>query len=140
MLVIGDLSLYHDMNGLLAARQHGLQATIVLLHNDGGGIFSFLPQAEAVGSFEALFGTPHGLDFRHAARLYGLNYYEPEDGPALRAAFEKAFHNPGGSLIAVHTNREANVRLHRDVWQAVSQRLRVAASSEPSSCASPPTA
>ena len=137
VLVIGDLSLYHDMNGLLAARQHGLQATIVLLHNDGGGIFSFLPQAEAVASFEELFGTPHGLDFRHAARLYGLDYCEPEDGQALRTAFEKAFHNPGVSLIAVHTNRDANVRLHRDIWQAVSQRIRAAAPSEPSSCASP---
>ena len=63
VLVIGDLSLYHDMNGLLAARQHALSATIVVLHNDGGGIFSFLPQAEAVASFEELFGTPHGLDF-----------------------------------------------------------------------------
>ena len=140
VLVIGDLSLYHDMNGLLAARQHGLQATIVLLHNDGGGIFSFLPQAEAVTSFEELFGTPHGLDFRHAARLYGLHYCEPEDGQALRTAFEKAFHNPGVSLIAVHTDRDANVRLHRDAWQAVSQRIRAAAPSEPSSCASPQTA
>lgn len=140
VLVIGDLSLYHDMNGLLAARQHGLQATIVLLHNDGGGIFSFLPQAEAVASFEELFGTPHGLDFRHAARLYGLDYCELQDGRALRTAFEKAFHNPGVSLIAVHTDRDANVRLHRDVWQAVSQRIRAATPSEPSSCASPPTA
>ena len=139
VLVIGDLSLYHDMNGLLAARQHGLQATIVLLHNDGGGIFSFLPQAEAVASFEALFGTPHGLDFRHAARLYGLDYCEPADGQALRTAFEKAFRNPGVSLIAVHTDRDANVRLHRDTWKAVSQRIRAAAPSEPSSCASPQT-
>ena len=140
VLVIGDLSLYHDMNGLLAARQHGLQATIVLLHNDGGGIFSFLPQAEAAASFEELFGTPHGLDFRHAARLYGLDYCEPEDGQAFRTALEKAFHNPGVSLIAVHTDRDANVRLHRDTWQAVSQRIRAAAPSEPSPCASPQTA
>ena len=140
VLVIGDLSLYHDMNGLLAARRHGLQATIVLLHNDGGGIFSFLPQAEAVASFEELFGTPHGLDFRHAARLYGLDYCEPEDGQALCTAFKKAFHNPGVSLIAVHTDRDANVRLHRDAWRAVSQRIRAAAPSEPSSCASPQTA
>ena len=140
VLVIGDLSLYHDMNGLLAARQHGLQATIVLLHNDGGGIFSFLPQAEGVASFEDLFGTPHGLDFRHAAHLYGLDYCEPEDGQALRTALEKAFHTPGVTLVAVHTNRDANVRLHRGVWQAVSQRIRAAAPSEPSPCASPQTA
>ena len=137
VLVIGDLSLYHDMNGLLAAKQHGLQATIVLLHNDGGGIFSFLPQAETVKPFEDLFGTPHGLDFRHAARLYGLAYCEPEDSRAFRTALEQSFHAAGVTLIAVHTNRDANVRLHRDVWQAVSQRIRCTISPEPSSCALP---
>ena len=137
VLVIGDLSLYHDMNGLLAAKQHGLQATIVLLHNDGGGIFSFLPQAEAVASFEDLFGTPHGLDFRHAAQLYGLDYCEPEDGPAFRIALENSFHTPGVSLIVVHTSRAANVRLHKELWQAVSQRLRSITPQEPSSCISP---
>lgn len=123
VLVLGDLSLYHDMNGLLAARQHGLQATIVLLHNDGGGIFSFLPQAETVEAFEDLFGTPHGLDFRHAATLYGLDYCEPQDSPAFRTALEKSFHNSGVTMIAVHTDRDANARLHRDIWRAVSQRL-----------------
>ena len=137
VLVIGDLSLYHDMNGLLAARQHGLQATIVLLHNDGGGIFSFLPQAEAIAPFEDLFGTPHGLDFRHAAQLYGLDYCEPEDSQALRTALDKAFRTPGVSLIAVHTSRNANVRLHRDIWRAVSQRIRCTTPSEPWSCAAP---
>ena len=124
LLVIGDLSLYHDMNGLLAARQHGLRATIVVLHNDGGGIFSFLPQAEAVASFEELFGTPHGLDFRHAADLYGLDYREVDEPAAFRGAVEASFAGPGVSMIVVHTNRAANVRLHRRLWQVVSQRVR----------------
>ena len=137
VLVIGDLSLYHDMNGLLAAKRHGLQVTIVLLHNDGGGIFSFLPQAETVESFEDLFGTPHGLDFRHAAKLYGLVYCEPEDSQAFRTALQKSFHTPGVTMIAVHTNRDANARLHRDIWQAVSQRLHSTTPPEPASCASP---
>ena len=137
VLVIGDLSLYHDMNGLLAAKQHGLQVTIVLLHNDGGGIFSFLPQAETVESFEDLFGTPHGLDFRHAAKLYGLDYCEPEDSQAFRTALQKSFHTPGVTMIAVHTNRDANARLHRDIWQAVSERLHSTTSPEPASCDSP---
>ena len=72
VLVLGDLSFYHDMNGLFAARRHGLAAVIVLLNNDGGGIFSLLPQADDPEHFEELFGTPHGLDFRTAAALYGL--------------------------------------------------------------------
>ena len=137
VLVIGDLSLYHDMNGLFAAKRHGLQVTIVLLHNDGGGIFSFLPQAETVASFEDLFGTPHGLDFRHAAKLYGLDYCEPQDSPAFRATLEKSLRNPGVTMIAVHTDRDANAHLHRDIWQAVSQRLRSAIQPGPAPCTSP---
>ena len=136
VLVIGDLSLYHDMNGLLAARQHALRATIVVLHNDGGGIFSFLPQAEAVASFEELFGTPHGLDFRHAAALYGLDYCEVNRSAEFRKALEASFRRPGTDLIVVHTNREANVRLHRRLWQDVSRRLRSENPDESSPCAS----
>ncbi len=68
-LVVGDLSFLHDLNALAAARLHGLSATIVLVNNDGGGIFSFLPQARAdapgaglPAHYEELFGTPHGID------------------------------------------------------------------------------
>ena len=70
VLVLGDLSAYHDMNGLLAAKLHRLNATIIVLNNDGGGIFSFLPQAGYTDNFEQLFGTPHGLNFEAAARMY----------------------------------------------------------------------
>src|SRR5262249_38130297 len=69
ILVIGDIAFYHDMNGLLATKLHNLNIIIVLINNDGGGIFSFLPQADYPEHFEQLFGTPHGLDFRAAADL-----------------------------------------------------------------------
>ncbi|MBI2246615.1 MAG: 2-succinyl-5-enolpyruvyl-6-hydroxy-3-cyclohexene-1-carboxylic-acid synthase, partial [Armatimonadetes bacterium] len=90
VLVLGDLAFYHDMNGLLAARRHGLQATIVLLHNDGGGIFSFLPQADDPEHFEELFGAPHGLNFRLAAEMYGLAYRSVECWEEFRAAVQQS--------------------------------------------------
>src|SRR6266566_5956860 len=71
ILVLGDLSFFHDLNGLLVARLHELNLTIVLINNDGGGIFSFLPQAAYPEHFERLFGTPTGLDFRLAVQMYG---------------------------------------------------------------------
>ncbi|MDO8611873.1 MAG: 2-succinyl-5-enolpyruvyl-6-hydroxy-3-cyclohexene-1-carboxylic-acid synthase [Dehalococcoidia bacterium] len=124
VLVIGDLSFYHDMNGLLAAKRYGLRATIVLLNNDGGGIFSFLPQAEEPEHFEELFGTPHGLDFRHAAEMYDLAYRPADDVPAFRRAVAESLDAPGTSLIEVRTDRRENAFLHRELWQAVSQTLR----------------
>ena len=123
LLTIGDLSFYHDLNGLLAVQQHQLHATIVLLHNDGGGIFSFLPQAQDQEHFEELFGTPHGLDFRPAAEMYGLRYQRPACWEEFRTAVRRSLDAPGVTLIEVRTERHANVELHRGLWKAVSRSV-----------------
>lgn len=121
VLAIGDLALYHDMNGLLASRLHGVPLTIVLLNNDGGGIFSFLPQARetAPDEFERLFGTPHGLDFAHAAALYGATYRRPETWADFREAVAAGMAGGGLSIVELRTDRARNVELHREVWRAV---------------------
>ncbi len=123
VLAIGDLAFYHDMNGLLAARRHDLDATIVLVNNDGGGIFSFLAQGDpervAQREFEALFGTPHGLDFAHAGAMYGARYARPESWAAFHAALAAALETPGLDIIEVCTDRALNVERHRELWAAV---------------------
>jgi 2-succinyl-5-enolpyruvyl-6-hydroxy-3-cyclohexene-1-carboxylate synthase len=124
VLALGDLSLYHDMNGLLAAKAHRLDLTIILLHNDGGGIFSFLPQAEQAEHFEALFGTPIGLDFRAAAQLYGAEFASAGTWPTFRAETRAALERPGVSIVEVRTARDRNVVLHRDAWAAVRTAVR----------------
>lgn len=123
MLVIGDISFYHDSNGLLAANQYNLDATIILLNNDGGGIFSFLPQAQDREHFEQLFGTPHGLDFRPLAEMYGAHYWRVEDWEAFRTAVQESIAHGGLRIIEVVTERERNVALHRACWPAVSTAL-----------------
>lgn len=110
VLVIGDLSFFHDMNGLLAAKQQRTDLTIVLINNNGGGIFSFLPQAAEKDYFETLFGTPHGLDFANAARLYGADYQNVRSWSEFTAAFTRSFSKPGLKIIEIRTNREENVR------------------------------
>jgi 2-succinyl-5-enolpyruvyl-6-hydroxy-3-cyclohexene-1-carboxylate synthase len=125
VLVIGDIAFYHDMNGLLAAKLHSLNATIILVNNDGGGIFSFLPQADHPQHFEQLFGTPHGLDFRHAAALYGAGYTCVVDWPAFRIAVAQGIASDGMNIVEVQTNRDRNVQQHRAVWKVVSAALKV---------------
>lgn len=119
VLVIGDLALYHDMNGLLAAKLHAIDVTIVVLNNDGGGIFSFLPQAAHPEHFEQLFGTPHGLDFAPVAELYDASYELVETSESLRSAVEQSVGEPGLHLIELRTDRGRNVTLHREAWAAV---------------------
>jgi 2-succinyl-5-enolpyruvyl-6-hydroxy-3-cyclohexene-1-carboxylate synthase len=127
VLVIGDIAFYHDMNGLLAGKLHGLSATIILVNNDGGGIFSFLPQADHPQHFEQLFGTPHGLDFRHVATLYGASYTLAGDWPAFRTAVLDGIVSEGLHIVEVQTNRDRNVQQHRAIWKAVSAALKVSA-------------
>jgi 2-succinyl-5-enolpyruvyl-6-hydroxy-3-cyclohexene-1-carboxylate synthase len=123
VLVIGDLSFYHDLNGLLAARRYPLDATIVLLNNDGGGIFSFLPQAADPTHFEQLFGTPTGLDFRPAVEMYGCGYELVQSWAAFRAAVASSLDAPGVQVIEMRSDRARNVALHRAVWAAVAEAV-----------------
>jgi 2-succinyl-5-enolpyruvyl-6-hydroxy-3-cyclohexene-1-carboxylate synthase len=123
VLVLGDISLYHDMNGLFAAKRHQINATVIVINNDGGAIFSFLPQAEQREHFEELFGTPHGLDFAHAAALYDLEYARPETPDDFDAAVMESLRSPGVSLIEVRGDRVENLALHRDIWAKVADAL-----------------
>ena len=124
VLVLGDLAFYHDLNGLLAAKLYRLSATIVLINNDGGGIFSFLPQADYPEHFEALFGTPTGLDFRLAAELYGAAFSRPESWEAFRARVREGLAAGGIAIVEVRMRRDRNVLLHRDAWAAAEAALR----------------
>ncbi len=124
VLVIGDLSFFHDLNGLLAAHLHRLDITIILVNNDGGGIFSFLPQAAHPEHFEQLFGTPTGLDFQHAIRMYGGNLQRVQDWQAFRQAVKESITGGGLRVIEVNTERDSNVTMHRQLWQAVDRVLQ----------------
>ncbi|RIW35622.1 2-succinyl-5-enolpyruvyl-6-hydroxy-3-cyclohexene-1-carboxylic-acid synthase [Bacillus salacetis] len=122
-LVIGDLAFYHDMNGLLAGKMYGLNLKILLVNNNGGGIFSYLPQADEKEHFEHLFGTPANLDFVHAAGLYGAHYKQAVSIDEFTDALAEWETTPGLSIIEAVTNRQENVRNHREMWNIVSREI-----------------
>lgn len=123
VLVIGDLSFYHDLNGLLAAKLHELDVTIIVINNDGGGIFSFLPQAEEKTHFEPLFGTPIGLDFEHVVNMYHGHFKRVQNWDDFRKSVYDGINHKGLHVIEVRTNREENVKKHRILWKNVSQEI-----------------
>jgi 2-succinyl-5-enolpyruvyl-6-hydroxy-3-cyclohexene-1-carboxylate synthase len=127
VLLIGDIALIHDLGGLLAATRPGIKLTIVLLHNDGGGIFDFLPVSREGADYVEHVATPHGLDFAHAAALFGCDYQAVADPEQFRAALKTALHADRTSIVAVHTERQANVALHAAVWDEVARSVRDAA-------------
>ena len=125
VLVVGDLSFYHDLNGLLPAKLHAIAATVVVVNNNGGGIFSFLPQGEMVDDFEALFGTPLGLDYQHIVTGYGGHFQRIQAPAAFQAAIRDAQRRGGLNVIEVPSQRALNLERHRQFWQAVQDDLAV---------------
>lgn len=127
VLLIGDVALAHDVGGLLAAKRLAIDITIVLLNNDGGGIFHFLPVAGEGADFEEHVATPHGLDFAHAAALYGCAFERADEPAAFRAALQDALHADRTTIVEIRTDREENVAAHRRVWDAVKRSVRAGA-------------
>jgi len=123
VLHVGDVALAYDLTALLSARRLGLDLTIVLVNNDGGGIFDFLPVAREGEDFERHVATPHGLDFAQAAALYGARHARVSDAATLRRELERSLADGGVTILEVRTERAANVALHRRVWDAVGARL-----------------
>jgi 2-succinyl-5-enolpyruvyl-6-hydroxy-3-cyclohexene-1-carboxylate synthase len=133
-LVAGDVSFLHDLNALVIAKLHGLSATIVLVNNDGGGIFSFLPQAQPgvpAGSglpehYEELFGTPHGVDVAPIVTALG-GEHRCVTHADLEAAIRDSIGRAGVRVLELRTERERNVQLHREAAAAVQRALAVPA-------------
>jgi 2-succinyl-5-enolpyruvyl-6-hydroxy-3-cyclohexene-1-carboxylate synthase len=116
----GDLALLHDASSLLGAAGRPRGAVLVVCDNDGGGIFSFLPQAELPGElFEPLFGTPHGLDLTALAAAARVPARVVEKAADLVPALDAAVAGGGTELVLVRSDRAANLARHRALTEAV---------------------
>jgi 2-succinyl-5-enolpyruvyl-6-hydroxy-3-cyclohexene-1-carboxylate synthase len=121
--LLGDLCFLHDSNGLLGARDRGLDATFVVVDNDGGGIFSFLAQADLPEHFETVFGTPHGIDLAALAQVHGVPLTEITVAADVGPAVGESAAAGGVRVVLVRTDRATNVARHREVWSAVADRV-----------------
>ena len=122
-LLIGDVAFLHDTNALLGLTARRVNLVIVVLDNDGGGIFSFLPQHELVPheEFELLFGTPHGVDLLALAAAHGIPGERVSSRAGMRAAVAGALTRGGPRLVVVETDREANRALHAELSDRVAE-------------------
>ncbi len=119
--LIGDLAFLHDAPGLaLGPSEPRPDLCLVVVNNDGGGIFSTLEQASFTGSFERLFGTPHGAGLNHLAAAFGLPYQrldQPED-------LGKALPGVGLRIVEAQTDRAAGAALRRRLREAAAAAIR----------------
>ena len=122
-LLIGDLAFLHDINSLALIKKLEVPVTVVVLNNDGGGIFSFLPVAKLTEYFETYFAAPHGLKFRNAAELFGVPYESPESLSSFRKVYQRSIHSGISSIIEVHTQRDKNRVEHEVIWKKVAEKI-----------------
>jgi 2-succinyl-5-enolpyruvyl-6-hydroxy-3-cyclohexene-1-carboxylate synthase len=121
-LLIGDIALLHDVNGLISLVSREIDLRIVVIDNNGGGIFSFLPQAQALEltKFEKIFGTPHGVNLKMVAQAHQIDTHEV----ANMSDFAEVLSQRGPWLARVVTDRQENVKVHERINQMVASNLR----------------
>jgi 2-succinyl-5-enolpyruvyl-6-hydroxy-3-cyclohexene-1-carboxylate synthase len=121
-LLIGDIALLHDTNGLLNLMQRKIDLKIVVVDNKGGGIFAFLPQSTTLDPqrFEQLFGTPHNVDIGQLVQAHGIPCATVKTVAQLRQALLPQ----GSRVIVVNTDRQKNVADHDAVYAAVANGFK----------------
>lgn len=126
VLLLGDLALLHDLNGLIATRRLGIPLDVYAINNDGGGIFEFLPIADHEPPFTELFATPHGLDLAALARSLGLRPHRLPLGEPIGPLVPSNLADEQGSLVEIASDRKENKRHRNELDALVGQACQAA--------------
>ncbi|MCA1902253.1 MAG: 2-succinyl-5-enolpyruvyl-6-hydroxy-3-cyclohexene-1-carboxylic-acid synthase [Candidatus Hydrogenedens sp.] len=121
--VIGDLSAIHDLNSLSLLTTKGVKVILIVINNDGGGIFSFLPISAYPETFERYFGVPHGYHFEAGAKMFGIHYAITDAPEEFKKIYSEAINKEGSTLIEVPTNRPENLQLHKQLQERLKNEL-----------------
>jgi 2-succinyl-5-enolpyruvyl-6-hydroxy-3-cyclohexene-1-carboxylate synthase len=122
--IVGDLSSLHDLNSFALLQRNIQPVIVVIINNDGGGIFSFLPISKSTQIFDPYFGTPHGVNFVHAAAMFELDYYHPQTADQLIHEYTLALVSNQSTIIEITTDRSENLELHQALDREIQHQLR----------------
>jgi 2-succinyl-5-enolpyruvyl-6-hydroxy-3-cyclohexene-1-carboxylate synthase len=122
--IVGDLSSLHDLNSFALLQHNSQPVIVVIINNDGGGIFSFLPIAKSTEIFDTYFGTPHGLKFDRAAAMFDLDYYHPKNNDDFIHDYQQALAKNRSAIIEVRTDRSENLQLHQALNLDIQQQFK----------------
>lgn len=118
-MLAGDLAVLHDLNSLALLAQTPQPVILIIINNNGGGIFNFLPIAGESDVFETFFGTPHGLNFKKAAEMFGLNYARSDNMNAFTRTYSEVSQEQQSTIIEVQTDRYENHAFHNKLYDLI---------------------
>ncbi len=122
-VVLGDLAQIHDLNSLSLVKTIDTQIILIVINNQGGGIFSFLPIAEFDQVFERYFATPHQINFRQAAGLFAMDYANPKTNEELTKIYNEYIQNRKSIFLEIRTNRQENIELHKEIQNKITSNF-----------------
>ncbi len=122
-LLIGDLAFLHDVNSLALLKSLAKPLITVVINNDGGALFSFLPIAQVKEVFEPFFGTPHGLSFDKATDMFGIDYYCPDSKESFITSYISAQKENRSAIIEIKSDRSENFRIHQEIEKRIKSTL-----------------
>ena len=122
-VLIGDLAMLHDLNSLNLIRN--CNVTVIVVNNNGGGIFHMLPIALGKDEFERVLGTPHGLNFQSAAKQFQIPYTLVQSLNQFRDTWRSSTTSSGAHVIEVQTDRDHNAKLHEELYRIVTKKVQV---------------
>lgn len=123
ILITGDLSFLHDLNALMIAIKYSIPITIIVINNNGGGIFESLPIANKVIQFREFFITPHNLEFSNIVKSFGIDYQLITNRSKLQFQLNKSLNNKLPSLLEIKTNAVKSVELRNRYFNEVNKKL-----------------
>ncbi|MFH1195324.1 MAG: 2-succinyl-5-enolpyruvyl-6-hydroxy-3-cyclohexene-1-carboxylic-acid synthase [bacterium] len=118
-LIIGDLSFYHDLNGLLTLKKYSIPLKIILINNSGGGIFEFLPVKNEKKHFKKYFKTSQEIPFSKIIKAYGGNYSLATSWTSFRKSIRNSFNNKTFSVIELVTDSKKSLDIRKKYWKKV---------------------
>ncbi len=122
--IIGDLSALHDLNSFPLLSQKGVHVILIIINNNGGGIFSFLPISAYPETFEKYFGMPHGYHFDCIAKMFDIDFSVVHKPDELKKNYQNALKKGVSKIIEVATNRSENLKLHKDLQSIIKKELK----------------
>jgi 2-succinyl-5-enolpyruvyl-6-hydroxy-3-cyclohexene-1-carboxylate synthase len=124
VLITGDLAFYYDLNGILAASRYSIPLTVILINNNGGGIFEVLPVSDYGKTFREFFVTPHNLDFAAFVKAYKGSYINAKDPAGFRKAVKSAVSAKRFTVIEIKTDSVKSLAVRRKFWSVVNEMLK----------------